>query len=1228
MGFYCCFFHPGHKSTQETLEDKCPDCGRPYRYPLDIFPSTIINPENNKEYNIIESLDRGFYGATYLCEVQRRFSSEKTLLKVMPKAIYEFFQKDFYEECNNHSRIANGTSHIVQIEDAFEADLDYDGEIISCYIAELQYINGLTFDKYISKLENVTPRNFAQIAIDVLSLWAELIKKRHYHNDLHSGNLMIETLDSSISRINALIGGIKVYAIDLNSAADMSVSNAEIGRIGDKRFISNHIMKLASTLRENHKDIDSVSDADYRLIETLEKVANILLPAASAVESPTADELIKIIQSEFSADLSYTPWTRKLGLSQISEGLNAQTIHSCYIPKLLVDPDETWLNEISVAGPELIIGMRGCGKTMLLGSLDIHARIEGSDENESKEAKISRLKADSFIGIMASCRKLLLSNGQPNKKMFEVLFWQYALEIVRAARHLQHIDESLVRYEFISELRDIIEVVFGINASIDNVYSLNQIEKYLYFTSSSIYVEDNELKMKVMPTQSFEMLARVYKGISRIFSEKKVLFLLDDASTRYLPETDIRLLLKSLIFQSPECAFKITTERQTLDLGINSPGDQEFADEFRDYKLFDLGAKVYSKTKDPIAGKKFVLDILTKRTEYYPHHPSVTPSGILGDCTLIDIARNIRESKKTSNKRKEVYHGITALTAMCVGDIGDIITLYDLILQRDKKIYPIPKNDQTTCFQELCSRRMYNLENRNTSLQKYALTFAEASYALMMKSEASRIRQYTHLYVKLTSKDREVQSKKIRELIDAGIFVFTDSGTPRAKTNDTNPMLQFKLAFRKLFGISNYIGLSSSDRFELSGKDLKEWLESPSKEILTKNLGLTEPELTQIISDISFEDDTIDKTDRNEKMNEVLWGAQLDLFSSSNETSKTPYGNIFIDNSYIRNRVSIQNISVNRVKLSNQNKAVIFGLGFEECSLASTKRVLEKFSIKRAILIEYDEIGRRKQIENEVYNAIEEENITSINYRYLQKICDQIDTCSDHDFIIDATALTKPIIFSCVRHMILKGYRYTIALTKASGYYPLESDISQMIESISEADSSYTFSNLMRQLYVGEKGPYELVSLINRDNEISSRPNALIGFLPSQNQRLFSFLDQKEYEYIKLIIPSGNTYNDRLAEMAAQVARVNYENTDFQKIEYNNYNAIVEFIATSYDYFYNTEGMNVDLALTGSKIHAALCAAISTKCRIHQCWYVQPKKYDVDHFSEGVESTDYFRIFT
>ena len=1088
------------------------------------------------------------------------------------------------------------------------------------HITELEYIEGVTLEEYLKDSHNISPQKCAQIAIDILVIWEELKRQNAFHNDLHGGNLMVETLSSKLRRVDALCPSIRVKAIDLDSAADESLSTET--RTGDQTYISLHIRNLAELLQKQYKDTAIIEDSDFRVIETLNKISNILLPSSQNVDTPDIRELIHMIQCDLSSDISYSPWMHEFSLAQINEGLNAQTIHTCNIPKLLVDPEEQWISEISCKDPQLITGMRGCGKTMLLGALDIHARLEGSKKDESSEEKIDRVCKDRFIAISASCKRLIAPNRE-ELPVFEILFWQYAIEIIRAANHLQFVQKDIINEEYFKNLVAVIEYCFNIKLDPSDYYTARTLERYLYFKSSYLVNQNSEYKLQVLPMTAFEMLADAFLQVSKVFAGKEVFFLLDDASTRYLSEKVIIKLLSALIFQSPSCAFKITTERQTLDLGITSPGNEEIADSFRDFKLFDLGARVYERTGNTTTGKAFIAEILRKRKTYYSQHPSVDPVQLLGDCPLIEIAKTIHNTPSSSKERKAVYHGLSAITALCVGDIGDIITLYDLILQKynnsSKKTVPVSAQVQSACFQDLCTKRMYNLENRNTALQKYALSFAEANHALLKKSSSTRLRQYTHLYVNITSVERETQSRKIRELIDAGIFVFADRGaSPRTKTRDTNPVLQFKLVFRKLFGLSNYIGLSGRDRFELSGENLEAWLNNPSKEILCRNLGVREGPDDE-------EDETKTETSVDPMAEEIDTSMQLSLFSDNTDRKEHEIQNSFvIRNDYLYNRIRIPEYTELSAECRDDYSLLIAGLGFEDCGPQSIRQVLTSFkNIKEAILVEYPEPGYSDEIKRLLQEANPSVDFSIVGHTQIRKMAEIVRLKKNQRFILDVTSLNKPMIFTAVRELLLNTAQFIGIKTNATQYYPLDSDL----EKILDRKKKIKYNDAMSKLYFGENGPYNVVPLLDSRQVLSGRPTSLIGILSPKNQRIFSLLDRREYEKVVLLCQNGNPKTDQLVKMVGEYAQVNYENTVFEALDSNDLDSAIRALSDVYNVLYNTEKMDVDLALTGTKLQSVLCAAFCVRYKINQCWYVAPNSYDPKRFSSGTADTKYFEVF-
>lgn len=336
MAKYCCFLHAIKDYQEKTLDDFCmvEGCKRKYGFPLYNWPKMIRNTETGMEYIVNRPLSRGFYGATYLCSRKSKFiSSYTTLLKVTPILFYsEFPGKDFAKEVEIHNKVAKDADYLCSLKDAFEAKVQFGEDIIDCYVMELDYINGVTFEEYINDDSNVTPRKLAQIAIDLLYMWDELIRKNIFHNDLHEGNLMVQKLSTDERRVGAISPNIRLVAIDLGSAADESLSNCN--RTGDQEFISRHIGKMANQLRAKYTDVSDVDDPDWRLVETLDQISEQLQTTRQNMDLPNIEDFSKQIRGQFESAISYAPWAIDFSLSQFSEGINAQTIHSCNTPQL------------------------------------------------------------------------------------------------------------------------------------------------------------------------------------------------------------------------------------------------------------------------------------------------------------------------------------------------------------------------------------------------------------------------------------------------------------------------------------------------------------------------------------------------------------------------------------------------------------------------------------------------------------------------------------------------------------------------------------------------------------------------------------------------------------------------------------------------------------------------------------------------------------------------------
>jgi serine/threonine protein kinase len=1218
MEKYCCFLHPKKDYENKELDDKCPDCDKPYGFPL--FAETA--PQLIGGFKVLRALDRGYYGATYVVEKETAIRTQKLVLKVVPKAIYQFFNKDFAVECKAHASAAEGTQHIVDIQDIFDEIIAFGDITIDCHVAILQYIKGRTLKQLITSDEKLKANAIGQIAIDLLKVLSELESKKLFHNDLHAGNIIVEELDPERRRLGELDDNIKAIAIDFGSLGPKTQSGDKSKRIGDLHRVAVILDQLSKKILEDPENSD---ERDYRLASLLEERAKILLPS---VENQRIFEFGEIIDQIKNASIQVSsPWKAALELKNFRDSYNAQTMLPWFVPSLLVDDDDKWISRISNRGPLVITGMRGCGKTMLLRALQFHARAIPLNEKEKNSELTARLQNEGYIGLYVSCTRLLDSHGlndSPIHQPFPRLFLAYALEAISAIKHLRELNRGCVRHDSFVTISNVVAQYVEGTEEIKKINTEHEVEVFLKKALNSLSKGEIKYTIKANPAVSFPVLAQAIRECSVVWNNSYVFFLLDDVSTRFLNDKSIIHLVSTLLFQDQYCAFKFTTEMQTLEMVIKSPGNIEQAREGRDYDVFDLGNEVNEKVhSNKSEGTQFVEKILLKRSKFHSGHPkNVSPSNVLGDATLKSIAENIARKSKASEK-KGLYHGITAIASVCVGDIGDIITLYDMILNKNRIGYPVSREIQNECYLDLCNSRLFHINRRESKLYDFAESFAKAAHHLLVQSFKARetegkrskirLRQYASIFINITTGDIEKQYDQVRELIDAGIFNF--SGGPEAsRTNrqGVNPQQQFKLVYRKLYGVVNHIGLSNADRFELSGNELEDWLNNPKKgkDILIRNLKTGVPdlnleeEMVQTSSDLKFDETVIQKS---------IWEEEV----ISEEIIATSGSDINLDQLAIEKLPKLEHLTLNDLS-SSKNIYIIAGLGFEQRTLESLNRWI-KLAPSRVDLLEFKETGNKE----EMISTLNSEGI-SYEIHPIEKAIES-GIFFGTDLTIDITGLPQAVIFNTIRTTISNRNKINIIFTEAEKHYPLEDTVQSLLEEYRDSDHT-KFLESLTDVLKGESGPYRLIPLMPKNIDNYSSRRVLVAFSSAKHERLFSLLDEREYDKIHIITPAGKSPRNQLARVAAEVAVRRFNHAEIVESEAEDLKFLMEYLAVTYQKYFVEQTFSFEIALTGSKIQTIASAAICSTFMVSQVWYVQPQCWDPNRFTEGTKETSVYSL--
>lgn len=534
----------------------------------------------------------------------------------------------------------------------------------------------------------------------------------------------------------------------------------------------------------------------------------------------------------------------------------------------------------------------------------------------------------------------------------------------------------------------------------------------------------------------------------------------------------------------------------------------------------------------------------------------------------------------------------------------------------------------------MSSLRLYDLNRRQGYFKDHALTFAKASHDLLVRShkeaqkrgtERPRLRQYSSIYVRVTADDeakRTQQIDRLRELIDASVFVFA-GGAPRTKTKDSNPIQQFILSYRKIFGLGAFIGLADRDRFELSGEDLEQWLENPARaeNILIRNRIKNKPTVDSgpEIGDEKLDDESDGDVEAIEHHSVSPTDAARtlehpDLFAdmaSSEEVELSP--------SPPPKPIDVRVAELTPDDLASvEIEAVLTGLGFEDRALGSNQFLVENISVRKIWAIRYQQEGYAERI----VDAWRDVNMvpTEVPYRSGLALFPELDGLA----VVDVSGLSKPLIFSAIRRELTQKGRVFVCHAAAENYYPLQVDLENLF-SAEQSDDPMIFLEKLSKVLTGEMPPYEDMRLLSESSD-PSRARALFAFSSPKHERIFTLLDRREYDYIDIASSNEDTPRARVSRFAADFLSKNYSNARTSLVGTDSLQKLVQHLDDKYWEVYGIGGANIELGLTGSKMQAVAAAVLASRRKIAQAWYISPRRFDENRFSQGVGKIRMYEI--
>ncbi len=830
---YGCFFCG--KGKTEDLSSVCSNCGHPFDISRELLAHTF------GPYRPSAVLGRGFYGVVLLAKNQ---IGRQVALKVCSLALYHHRQKSFHEEVEAYIAVGDHPN-IAELIDGGEQDIVIMGTTINSLYLVTKYIpNAINLDSFISKgelsVEDIIGISFQVCAaisrVEALGLW---------HNDLHGRNILLAPREDDDRDHHPTSARHVVKVVDLGSAVFRHPGPYK--EIQDIQWIGKHLDRMLGAIRPHLSELSKADQWFVRQLPELIDEATEANPERRARAADLADSIERLWQKS----VKYGQW-QPVRLTSAFGYTNANAFPDDSYISALFSKKFPWLSHISAGeGTILLTGPRGCGKTMILRSLRLRTLIVRRSENESNKDRVERVQEADIIGFFVSARLTVgiyrslgetpawLETPSLSNTFFNLVFLQ---EIVDTFLFAQEEGLGLLTEE---EIWRFAHIVLGFIEGIEGERRWAFVPYFSLLEHLARQVEDVLELLVVGKVESSQIssdltgpgaLIRIGKFLTeetRLFHQKRMLYLLDDFTQPLIPEQCQRSFLP-IMFRAGEYHFIVSAHSKSVSLEDLSGVRYDPSREFRE---INLGREYVGALEHAIICEDFLNDILSLRFRTADVFEGNNLSDLLGRSNYIggSVAEEIADRHINKRLRGLQFHGVDTLVQLCTGDVSSIIDLVGALLGRQDPRKPpeIPatKSRQNHVIRLYARRELMKLldvrQFDGRRLYDIAIEFGLMSrgkilqYARDKPRGGGRAPQYLRIEIQEEVPLAASEEEALRALLQYGVFI--DGGLGSSNRGTPTQVLIFRKLFTPVFPTT----IVSRDSFSWTVVRLSRFLRDP-----------------------------------------------------------------------------------------------------------------------------------------------------------------------------------------------------------------------------------------------------------------------------------------------------------------------------------------------------------------------------------------------------------------